>query len=163
MNEEIETEALKRIAEEKNMSIEEIKKYREYSSRSLNGKEWIEYLKLCEKAFKNSSKYLYVYEHEIKQINEYIELLQQENKQLKENLEKIKQPTIFIDTQDMEERYGEQLYQDYLEEQNKNLKDRINKAIETFEECKLLLPHEFDWGEQVDYAIEILKGSDNNG
>ena len=48
-----------------------------------------------------------------------IDKLMEENRQLKEELEKIKQPTIFIDTQDMEERYGEQLYQDYLVEQNK--------------------------------------------
>lgn len=36
---------------------------------------------------------------------------------------------IFIDTEDMEERYGEQLYQDYLVEQNKDLQQRIDKAI----------------------------------
>lgn len=37
---------------------------------------------------------------------------------------------IFIDTEDMEERYGEQLYQDYLVEQNKYLQQIIDKAIE---------------------------------
>ena len=40
---------------------------------------------------------------------------------------------IFIDTQDMEERYGEQLYQDYLVEQNKDLQERIDKAKEYIE------------------------------
>lgn len=42
---------------------------------------------------------------------------------------------MFIDTEDMEERYREQLYQDYLVEQNKDLqqeiqqlKDKLNKA-----------------------------------
>ena len=59
-----------------------------------------------------------------------IEELLEENRKLKEELEKIKQPTIFIDTQDMEERYGEQLYQDYLVEQNKDLQQRIDKATE---------------------------------
>lgn len=112
-------------------------------------------------------------------IKNYIDNLQQENKQLKEELEKIKQPTIFIDTEDMEERYGEQLYQDYLEEQNKDLKDRINKAIETFEnEIKslkekkklimaLITPEngyltadiEFEI-KRIEKYLEILKGGD---
>lgn len=34
---------------------------------------------------------------------------------------------------------------------------KINKVILIFEECKLLLPHEFDWQEQIDNALEILK------
>lgn len=38
-----------------------------------------------------------------------------------------KETTIFIDTQDMEERYGEQLYQEYLEKENKQLKDKVNQ------------------------------------
>ena len=40
-----------------------------------------------------------------------------------------KEPIIFIDTEDMEERYAESLYIDYLKEENKQLKDRIDKAI----------------------------------
>lgn len=79
-------ESLKRLALERNMSVEELEKYREYSSRDLTGKEWIEYLKLCEKVFKNTSKYIYIYENEIKKINEYIKQLQQENEQLKERV-----------------------------------------------------------------------------
>jgi hypothetical protein len=31
---------------------------------------------------------------------------------------------IFIDTEDMEERYGEELYKEYLEKQNKDLKEK---------------------------------------
>lgn len=31
--------------------------------------------------------------------------------------------TIFIDTQDMEERYGEELYKEYLEKENNQLKE----------------------------------------
>ena len=77
-------ESLKRLASERNISVEELEKYREYSSRDLTGKEWIEYLKLCEKVFKNTSKYVYIYENEIKKINEYIKQLQQENKKQKE-------------------------------------------------------------------------------
>lgn len=80
-------ESLKRLALERNMSVEELEKYREYSSRDLTGKEWIEYLRLCEKVFKNTSKYIYIYENEIKKINEYIKQLQQENRLLKNELE----------------------------------------------------------------------------
>lgn len=87
--EELETKALKQLALERDMSVEEIKKYRVYSSRSLNSEEWIEYLKLCEKAFKKTSKYLYLYEHEIGQINKYINKLQQENQELKEKIEEL--------------------------------------------------------------------------
>ena len=66
---------------------------------------------------------------------QFIKLLmskEREIQNLKEELKKIKQPTIFIDTQDMEERYGEQLYQDYLVEENKNLQQELTnlKAIE---------------------------------
>lgn len=87
MNEE---EDLKYIAERKNMTIEEVKKYREYSSRSLNSEEWLEYLKLCEKAFDNSSKYIYIYEHEIKEINKGINNLQQERDKYKSIVDKTK-------------------------------------------------------------------------
>lgn len=35
--------------------------------------------------------------------------------------------TIFIDTEDMEERYGEELYKEYLEKENKRLKQENEK------------------------------------
>lgn len=44
---------------------------------------------------------------------------------------------IFIDTQDMEERYGEELYKEYLENQNKEMKEKIDKAIEYIKSNKL--------------------------
>ena len=44
-----------------------------------------------------------------------------------------------------------------IEQQAKKQKEAINKVIKIFEECKLLMPHEFDWGEQVDYVLDILK------
>lgn len=56
-------------------------------------------------------------------VKDYITNLQQEN-------ERLKQPKIFIDTQDMEERYGEELYKEYLEKQVKDYKSRIEKATE---------------------------------
>ena len=87
MNKE-ETEALEKIASKRNMTVEEVTKYREYSSKNLNDVEWIEYLKLCEKVFKNTSKYLYLYEHEIREINKYIDKLEQENKELHNKIDK---------------------------------------------------------------------------
>lgn len=68
---------------------------------------------------------------------------------------------IFIDTEDMEERYGGQLYQDYLVEQNKNLQQIIDKTIEILEQCNVDM--DSVWlCENVGYAIYTLKGEDNN-
>lgn len=87
-----------------------------------------------------------------------------ENQELKKQLEEKNNSQIFIDTQDMEERYAEGLYQDYLEEENKKYKEVIDKAIE---ELKRGL-HELDtrrreevYIEQyIEEALDILKGSD---
>lgn len=56
------------------------------------------------------------------------ELLEQ-NQKLKKLLEEKNKPKIFIETQDMEERYAEGLYQDYLEEENKKYKEVIDKIM----------------------------------
>ena len=61
---------------------------------------------------------------------EAIKHLMLENQMQHKEISRLKQPTIFIDTQDMEERYGEGLYMDYLKEENQELKDKINKASE---------------------------------
>lgn len=53
-----------------------------------------------------------------------------ENQELKKQLEEKNKPRIFIDTQDMEERYSEGLYQDYLEEENKKYKNQQKDFIE---------------------------------
>ena len=53
---------------------------------------------------------------ELKMIDDYINELEQKNKS-----------QIFIDTQDIEERYAEGLYQDYLEEENLKLKEELDK------------------------------------
>lgn len=50
--------------------------------------------------------------------------------------------TIFIDTQDMEERYGEELYKEYLEKENQQLKKVINeitKLVNNYEECEKII------------------------
>lgn len=39
----------------------------------------------------------------------------------------------------------------------KKQKEAIDKAIKILEECKLLMPHEFDWEEQIDNILDILK------
>lgn len=44
-----------------------------------------------------------------------------------------------------------------LEQQVKKQKEVIDKAEKILNECKLLMPHEFDWEEQVDNALDILK------
>lgn len=84
--------------------------------------------------------------------------VREENQQLKEENEKLKQPTIFIDTQDMEERYGEGLYMDYLEEQNKlyksvldEIREYIKEKAKEDEECADI--RYINFGEGVDYDL----------
>ena len=59
-------------------------------------------------------------------VPEQYELLE-EIERLNKELETLKQPQVFIDTQDMEERYGEELYKEYLEKENKRLNNIINE------------------------------------
>ena len=88
----------------------------------------------------------------------YIKNLQQENKELKKQLKKKNKPQIFIETQDMEERYAEGLYQDYLEEENKKYKEVIDKAIEYIE--NMYIPQ--DVISQKQELLDILKGGGIN-
>lgn len=62
------------------------------------------------------------------------ELLEQ-NQKLKKLLEEKNNSQIFIDTQDMEERYAEGLYQDYLEEENKKYKNQQKEFIKYMNSC----------------------------
>ena len=62
--------------------------------------------------------------------------LEKENQELKNQLEEKNKPQIFIDTQDIEERYAEGLYQDYLEEENKKLKDNWNYIKKMLKEAR---------------------------
>lgn len=64
--------------------------------------------------------------------------LLKENQELKKQLEEKNKPQIFIETQDMEERYAEGLYQDYLEEENKKYKNQQKEFI-------LYLRHLSNW------------------
>ena len=56
--------------------------------------------------------------------------LKEKNDKLKKQLEEKNKPQIFIDTQNIEERYAEGLYQDYLEEGNKKHKTQQKEFIE---------------------------------
>lgn len=62
----------------------------------------------------------------ITRFNDY----EKEIDKLKKQLEEKNKPQIFIDTQDIEERYAEGLYQDYLEEENKKYKKQQKEFIE---------------------------------
>ena len=74
-----------------------------------------------------------------KEDKEFIDMTQrntellEENQKLKKLLEEKNKPQIFIDTQDMEERYAEGLYQDYLEEENKKYKNQQKEFISYLE------------------------------
>ena len=65
-----------------------------------------------------------------------------------------KEPIIFIDTEDMEERYAEGLYMDYLKEENKQLRDRIDKALEIIESYNL---GKYDYNIPQIGIIELLE------
>ena len=96
-----------------------------------------------------------------KQYNNYIDIieqLQQENQKLKKELEEKNKPQIFIDNQDIEERYAEGLYQDYLEEENKKYKNQQKEFIDYLTSYIKLLSDEPDYIEerQKDILEEIL-------
>ena len=74
---------------------------------------------------------------ELKMIDDYINELEaykynlnRDYLRLEKELEEKNKPQIFIDTQDIEERYAEGLYQDYLEEENKKYKNQQKEFIE---------------------------------
>lgn len=74
--------------------------------------------------------------------------LQQENERLKELVNPKTQ--VFIDTQDMEERYGEELYKEYLEKQVKDYKSRCEKAVE---KIKKIQQNAIKYGAEHDIII----------
>lgn len=50
-----------------------------------------------------------------------------------------------------------QSYINCIEQQCQKQKEVIDKVEKILNECKLLMLHEFDWEEQVDNALDILK------
>ena len=86
---------------------------------------------------------------ELKKIDDYIKELEaykynmdRDYLRLEKELEEKNKPQIFIDTQDIEERYAEGLYQDYLEEENKKYKNQQKEFIEFLEKEKDRLARE---------------------
>lgn len=52
------------------------------------------------------------------------------------------------------------IIQDYID----SFKQALNKIKTNIEDCKKLMPHEFDWGEQIDNILEEIDkvlGEDN--
>ena len=90
--------------------------------------------------------------------------LREENKRLYKTIEELSQleeknkPQIFIDTKDIEEKYAEGLYQDYLEEENKKYKNQQKEFIEYLNSYIELLSNKPDYIEegQKDILEEIL-------
>ena len=91
-------------------------------------------------------------------LSSYIRQLDKENEELKRLLEEKNKPQIFIDTQDIEERYAEGLYQDYLEEENKKYKNQQKEFIKWLEDYLNLFDYR-DIQEQAGYDMleEILQ------
>ena len=63
--------------------------------------------------------------------------LKEKNDKLKKQLEEKNKHQIFIDTQNIEERYAEGLYQDYLEEENKKIKKQLTTYQILHRDCKV--------------------------
>lgn len=87
-----------------------------------------------------------------------MESWREEAKELKKQLEEKNKPQMFIDTQDIEERYAEGLYQDYLEEENKKYKNQQKEFIKWLEDYLNLFDYR-DIDEQAGYDMleEILQ------
>ena len=65
-----------------------------------------------------------------------MESWKEDTQKLKKLLEEKNKPQIFIDTQDMEERYAEGLYQDFLKEENKQIKKQLEELQKENEKLK---------------------------
>ena len=105
---------------------------------------------------------IYNLTNELKLQDLEIEELKNKLNNLQEENEKLKQPQIFIDTMDMEERYGQELYEDYLKEQLEDYKSRNEKAIEYIKEHKVVNIEEMYSYVYCDKLLNILEGSDKD-
>lgn len=57
----------------------------------------------------------------------------------------------FIVKPDNKPTYGQ------LEDKINKYKEVMDKVLNIIDECKLLMPHEFDWGEQIEQIEKLLK------
>ena len=87
----------------------------------------------------------------INELEAYKYNLDRDYLRLEKELEEKNKPQIFIDTQDIEERYAEGLYQDYLEEENKKYKNKQKEFIEFLENEKNIYPYDIS-----DYTYEDI-------
>ena len=69
-------------------------------------------------------------EEYINKLLNYITSLQQKVEQLEKENKELRQPQVFIDCEDMEERYGRDLYEDYLKGKIEQLENIRKEAIE---------------------------------
>lgn len=51
-------------------------------------------------------------------------------------------------------------YINQLEQENKDLQQRIDKVNQIIDECLMLMPHEFSWEEQIENIRKILGGKE---
>lgn len=70
-----------------------------------------------------------LYYNQWKKLLDYITNLQQKVEQLEKENKELKQPQVFIDCENMEERYGRDLYEDYLKEKIEQLENIRKEAI----------------------------------
>lgn len=73
--------------------------------------------------------------------------------------------TIFIDTEDMEERYGEELYKEYLEKDNKQLKqekEKLHHYKKLYQSLKRQKEELRSWLKEDKDKITVLDTKDNS-
>ena len=73
--------------------------------------------------------------------------------------------TIFIDTEDMEERYGEELYKEYLEKDNKQLKqenEKLHHYKKLYRSLKRQKEELRSWLKEDKDKITVLDTKDNS-
>lgn len=68
-----------------------------------------------------------------------------------------KETTIFIDTQDMEERYGEQLYQEYLEKENERLREKVSQLEKENQKLKKMHNHYYKYAIDQENKYVVAK------
>ena len=115
-----------------------------------------------------STKQSSIRDNEMKIMYNYITSLQQKVEQLEKENKELRQPQVFIDCEDMEERYGRDLYEDYLKGKIEQLENIRKEAIKWVVNHKEELHHSFDepdwdyllYGNATD-LLNILNKGDN--
>ena len=92
------------------------------------------------------NRYVEVTDEYVKQLEHEIDILNAINEEHKKINGKLREEYNKIQS----------LYESVFVESKKQ-KEVIDKVDKILNECKLLMPHEFDWEEQVDNVLDILK------